>query len=508
MPKKRGMKISRFPFIVSGLLTALAYPPLNLWLIAWFSLVPLLWKARNLTFWMAFRRGWWGGLIFNAVLLYWIALNSGTDHFTAIASCLGLVLVLSLYWALFTAVWSFLFRRWGILGALFLPAVWVGLEVVKNAPEIAFPWLELGLTQIQLLPVAQLAELGGIRFVSAWVLSANVMILLLWQGKRTAGFTVLTLLLFGGIWGWYRIYHLPPAGPRITAVIVQGNVDPSVKWHEDPDSSLSVYIALTSQALQSDSADIVVWPETAVPVYLAHQMKYQMQLRKLASNSHTAILTGALHYEFDSNAKHNPRRFNSAFFFPENGSPPLRYDKISLVPFGERVPFQKWFPRLGELNFGQAEFTAGNHYSVFDLGRNVKVSAQICYESVFGDQTRRFVLEGARVLCNLTNDGWYGRSAGPYQHAALVRFSCIETRCPLLRAANTGISLVADRSGRIVKSLPLLSRGTLWAQVESGGNAPTFYVKHGEIIPIALLLLGCASVILSFGRKPKEMIDR
>ena len=130
------------------------------------------------------------------------------------------------------------------------------------------------------------------------------------------------------------------------------------------------------------------------------------------------------------------------------------------------------------------------------------MSALICFESVFGQETRRFVLQGTRVLCNLTNDAWFGISSGPYQHAALVRFQCISTHCPLLRAANTGISLAADRAGRVIDLLPLQVRGFMAVEVESGGEELTFYVRHGESIPRGLALLALLVILISFFKKP------
>jgi apolipoprotein N-acyltransferase len=505
MPSQSKRRQARYPFLLSGLLTAVAYPPLPLFPFAWVSFLPLLFAARGLPFWLAFRRGWWAGLVFNALLLYWIALNSGADFWTDSVSYLGLVLILSLYWALFTSFWAVIYRRWGILGALLLPAIWVGLEVIKNSPEISFPWLELGLSQISFLPITQIAEIGGIRFVSAWVILINVAIFLSLQKKHKVAMVAGALACLGIVWGFWRMNHLTAPGPTLRVVAIQGNIDPEEKWHQDPDSSLAIYVSLTQQALRSDSAAIVVWPETAVPVYLGYQTKYQNKLQSLALNTRSNLLTGALHYEYNPKRKGGHDLYNSAFFISKNRTSLQRYDKMQLVPFGERVPFQRWFPSLGELNFGQAEFTAGTQYPVFELGNGIKASAQICFESVFGDQTRQFVLRGANVLCNLTNDGWYGRSNGPFQHAALVRFSCIETRCPLVRSANTGVSLVIDRAGKVIKSLPLGKRGFIQADISSGGYQQTFYVRYGEIIPQVLLILAIFSVTLAmFGHRKHD----
>jgi apolipoprotein N-acyltransferase len=502
MAKMQHRDPGRVPFILSGLLSALAFPPVSLWFLAWVSLVPLLISVRSLSFGSAFRRAWWAGLVFNACLLYWIALNSGTSLVIAFASFFGLLLVLPLYWAFFGSLWAFLYRQWGHWAALSLPAVWVGLEIIKNAPEVGFPWLELGLTQVNLPAVTQLAELGGIRLVSVWVVTANVLVYFYLQKRTRASYILGVFLLGSVIWGAWRLHHLPDPGPPVTAAVIQGNIDPAVKWRQSPDSSLAVYENLTRQAAEQADLDLVVWPETAAPVYLGHQTRYQRRLRQLAKKLDVAILTGASHYEFRSDKSDDYDRYNSAFFFPASGDAVQRYDKIRLVPFGERVPFQSWFPRLGELNFGQAEFTPGKRYTVFRLGNGIGISAQICFESIFGSQTRRFILNGSRVLFNLTNDGWYGRSSGPYQHAALVRFQCIATRTPLLRAANTGISLAADRTGGVIKKLPLGQRGFFIVTIPSAGEEATFFVRYGEIIPRLLALIALLLLLVTFFKRP------
>jgi apolipoprotein N-acyltransferase len=498
--------------VLSGLLTLLAYPPLNLWPLAWISLVPLIRKSRNLPAGLAFRRGWWAGLIYNAGLLYWIALNSGAGFPLASLSFVGILLVMPLYWGAFTAAWTVLHRRWGNMAALLLPAVWVGLEVVKNFPEIGFPWQELGLSQISLLPAAQIAELGGIRLVSAWVMGLNVAVFLFLERQRRTALVLAGILAVSPIWGAWRMNHLPQAGLSFTTAIIQGNVDPASKWTDDAVLNFDLYERLTRQALESPpltrgpggdkGIDLVLWPETAMPVYLGYQLEYQRRLSNFVQEIGAPILTGAPNYELKPSG--GSIRYNSAFFFPADGSPPQRYDKIRLVPFGERVPFQRWFPKLGELNLGQAEFTPGKQHSIFLINDGVKIAPQICFESVFGPEVRPFAEEGARALANLTNDGWYGNSSGPYQHADLVRFRSIETRYPLVRAANTGISLAVDRAGRVVDHIPWGQATYMIVTLESGGRDETFYLHHGELIPYILAVIGLAGLVVALVWRRRE----
>ncbi len=497
-------RASRIPFVVSGLLTLLAYPPLNLWPVAWVSLVLLIRNGRALPLKLAFRRGYWAGLVFNTGLLYWIAMNSGADFPLAALSLLGILIVVPLYWGAFTAIWAWLHHRWGDTAALLLPAVWTGLEVIKNLPEIGFPWQELGLSQIGFLPAVQIAEWGGIRFVSAWVMGLNVALFFLLANHRRLAFFMIFVLMAGPIWGVWRLSHLPPGGPQVSVLLVQGNVDPASKWTEDPLLNFNLYEKLTTHALVGTKADLIIWPETALPVYLGHQREYQRRMRDFVRQIGVPVLTGAPHYELRPSG--GPIRYNSAFFFPADGDMPQRYDKIRLVPFGERVPFQRLFPQLGELNLGQAEFTPGKRHSVFELSHGVKVAPQICFESVFGTEVQPFAREGARVLANLTNDGWYGNSSGPYQHAALVRFRSIESRFPLIRAANTGISMGVDRAGRVLDHIPYGVSGAKMVTIQSGGPELTFYLRYGELIPVSLAIIALLGLLVSLVSRRKDTL--
>jgi apolipoprotein N-acyltransferase len=444
-------------------------------------------------------------LVFNAGLLYWIALNSGAEGIIAPLSFVGMLLVYPLFWGAFTSIWAVLRGKWGDAAAILLPAIWVGLEVLKNAPEIGFPWQELGLAQVNFAPVTQLAELGGIRLVSVWVMAVNVALFFLLQRRWRSAATLTAIILIGLLWGAWRLKNLPPTGAQVQVLLVQGNVDPEAKWQEDEDISLALYEDLTRAASVNEKFDLIVWPETAIPKYLAYQMAEQGRIRKLAEEIGAPILTGAPHYQLKPEGGHD--RFNSAFFFPADGSAPRRYDKMRLVPFGERVPFQRWIPQLGELNFGQAEFTAGKNHMIFPLEHGVKIAPQICYETVFGELTRPYYRQGARLLCNLTNDGWYGNSSGPYQHAALVRYRAIEMRCSLVRAANTGISMAVDPSGKVVKRIAYGQRGTLTVQVPAGGEFETAYVRFGEWPVNILACLGAMAwlgAVLAPERRRKE----
>jgi apolipoprotein N-acyltransferase len=166
-----------------------------------------------------------------------------------------------------------------------------------------------------------------------------------------------------------------------------------------------------------------------------------------------------------------------------------------LVPFGERLPLHDRFGWIADLDFGEADFASGRDYTVFP-GDPAPFSANICFEAIFPDLCRRFVLEGATYLVNLTNDAWFGETAAPYQHAEMARFRCVELGLYLVRAANTGISLIADPFGRVIESLPLLERGVVVGEIHAT-RLSTFYRRYGDWFPRVELFLVAAALVAS-----------
>jgi len=159
------------------------------------------------------------------------------------------------------------------------------------------------------------------------------------------------------------------------------------------------------------------------------------------------------------------------------------------LPFGERMPFQKVLPFLGRLDFGQAEWKPGHTHTVFEIDGQ-RFAGLICFESIFSEFGRRPIHSGAGFLVNITNDGWFGQTALPYQHAWQSVMRAVENRVPLLRVANNGVSMAVDANGRVLDRLPLFERGTIVCEVtpNPGGS---FYTEHGSV-PLLLLLLGGA----------------
>jgi predicted amidohydrolase len=267
--------------------------------------------------------------------------------------------------------------------------------------------------------------------------------------------------------------------------LVQGSIDQGVKW--DPayqDTTLAVYRTLTVDAARQ-GAKLIVWPETALP-FVFDEDRRRAAVQRLAHETGAYLLVGALARESDG-----PR--NSAFLVAPDGDLVGRYDKRHLVPFGEYVPLKRLLPFVEVLGGGAiGEFRSGGGATIFStpLGR---LAVVICYEAIFPAEVRDFVLAGADVLVNITNDAWFGRSAAPVQLLAMAAFRAVENRAYLVRAANTGISAIVAPDGRIVQTSGLFTR-----EIVSGTIAPRIglsaYTRYGDVFAWATVAVALAVV--------------
>jgi apolipoprotein N-acyltransferase len=429
---------------------------------------------------LAFAWGWLAGLVFFAVLLRW--LNYTFRVYTAIpwplsvGPTLGLAGYCGLYFALVAAAMAWLTARlsatWALAAAPFL---WLAAEWGRGRIFGGFPWGTLGYTQYQRLPVIQVAELGGVHAVSFVVIVVNVAVacalVLTWRravlALALAAVVVLATLQFGAA----RLRETWPQ-PEVRVAVVQPAIDQPLKYDpEFGERTLAIYLALTQQA-GAQHPDLTVWPETATPTPLRRDRGLLRTLRDAAATYRMPLLVGSIDLDERGGL---PR--NSAFLVTEEGITG-RYDKIHLVPFGEYVPLS------GLIGFvrGWAEFIAdlepGSRPVVF-AGPPAPFGVVICYEGIFPELFREFVRKGARVMVNMTNDAWFGRTSGPVQHLAMYPFRAIEHRIPIVRVANTGISAFIAPSGRLVRRLGLYARGTMVDRVPLRVGQ-TLYGRMGE----------------------------
>jgi len=256
--------------------------------------------------------------------------------------------------------------------------------------------------------------------------------------------------------------------------------------------TLEIYRGLTLEAGRT-SPNLVIWPETAMPLLLRADPSVLERLRGLSGEVRAPLVVGAI--DVDPRAG---RYFNSAFFLTEQGIE-AKYDKIQLVPFGEYVPLS------GLLGFvrGWAEFISefepGRARVVFPF-RDAPFGVVICYEGLFPELFREFVANGARFMVNITNDAWFGETSGPWQHLAVLSLRAVENRVGIARAANTGVSAMIEPSGRIRQTLGLFRRGVLGDHATTSRRS-TFYTRYGDVFAYACLGLALATLGWAVSRR-------
>jgi apolipoprotein N-acyltransferase len=465
---------------LAALALALAFPRTDWYHAAWIALVPLLVAAARAEPRQALAWGCVFGFVFFAVLLRW--LNFTFRLYSAIPGPIAWVptALLAAYCGLFVGgvAWavSWIGARLSRAAALTAaPFLWVAAEWLRGHLFGGFPWGTLGYTQSSQLTVLQLAELGGVHLVSLLLVAVNAALagalLLAWRpalagGAVTAAAVVATLLF-----GTARLREpAPPDEVRIT--LLQPSIAQPQKW--DPayiEQTLGIYFALMRQ-VSAEQPGLVVWPETALPTPLREDRAVLTTLRSMADGLGAPLVVGSLDEVVETRGLRN-----TAFLVSGQGIEE-RYDKIQLVPFGEFVPFAGVIGFVREWAQFVSELEAGSRLVVFP-GPPAPFGVVICYEGIFPDLVRGLVTGGARLMVNMTNDAWFGRTSGPEQHLAMYPFRAVEHRIAVVRAANTGVSAFIGPSGRIERRMELFERGTLTDAVPLRSGW-TLYARLGD----------------------------
>ena len=480
---------------------ALAFPRVDWDGAAWIALVPLFIVAVATRPRLAFAWGWLYGTVFFLVLLRW--LNFTFHTFSAIPWPLtwGPTLLLAawcgLYIAAVSGVTAWLARRRSPAWALAtVPLLWVGGEWLRGHLLGGFPWGTLGYSQYQRLPVIQVAELGGVHAVSLVVVAVNAAITggFVLSGRHALAGLSTGAVLVGAVLGFgaWRLGEPTPPG-EMSLAIMQPSIEQPLKW--DPEHAgivWGIYQELTRQA-GAERPHLIVWPETASPTILRRDRELLASLSGMSRDMGVPLLVGSIDV-----LEGGPNRFtNTAFLVGEQGIVG-RYDKIHLVPFGEYVPL------AGVIGFvrGWAEFIAelepGSRAVVFP-GPPAPFGVVICYEGIFPDLFREFVNNGARIMVNMTNDAWFGRTSGPAQHLAMYPFRAVEHRVAVVRAANTGVSAFIAPTGQIIRHLGLFNRGVITERVPLR-QGRTLFTRLGDWVAWVSLALAAVSVGVA-GRK-------
>ncbi|WP_424135275.1 apolipoprotein N-acyltransferase [Roseomonas chloroacetimidivorans] len=471
-----------------GALSALAMPPVHaipVLLIALPGLLLLLGRAGG---WRrAAMLGWAFGWGHHIVGLYWITHSILTEAdrlwwFVPLA-----VPLLAIWMGIYSIIPAVLAWRAtpGWPRVLVLAGGWVLAEFVRGWAFTGFPWNLMGsVWAFAALPVQGAAWIGVHGLSLATVLLACTPLL----GRRAMAGGLVMLLAFAGF-GYARLQPAGPAPLPVTLVLVQGNVAQDVKWREDARWPIfRRYLELSREGAQAAAREapgtrpVIIWPETASPFLLADDPEAR-RIAATALPSDGLLLAGTVRAEWGPDRRAT-KLFNSLVAIGPDAAIAGIYDKSHLVPFGEYMPLSGWLPI--RVIRGGVDFGAGPGPVAMSLPGLPSASPLICYEVIFpgavvGDERPGWLL-------NITNDAWFGISAGPYQHLAAARLRAVEEGLPLARAAQTGISATFDSRGREIARLALGETGFALSPLPVAGE-PTPFSRLGLAIPAFLTVL-------------------
>jgi apolipoprotein N-acyltransferase len=500
-----------FPAIFSGLLLSLCFPPASLWILSFIALVPLLVGVARVrpSRKDCYKAGFLCGVCFFFVLLWWIVKLIPSADITVpwlmTPALILMVLYLSLYPAVFLLLLSVItrFRFWGMI--LAVPPLWVLLELARSMGELAFPCGVMGYALSDTPSMVQSASFWGVEGLSFVIVAVNVMVAGVFIAKTTRAKIFCgcaAVLIVAGVWfagkSMIEKYEID-SSKTIKVAVVQPNVDLAVKWKPEFRDSTFDLIEKYAREAAGLGAELIVFPETSAPVYIdGKDPKYKQRLLTLAQNLGVPIYIGFLDHRFDG-PEGALNIFNSSGLFDPRGGLD-KYDKNHLLPFSEQLPLSTHFRWLRKIPFGQANFQPGPKRRPLSVDGGT-FTPLICFESVLGYLCRRGVKDGANLFVNITNDGWFGNTPGPVQHAQMCLLRTVECRRYLIRCANSGVSMIVDPAGRVITGLGLYQQG-IFALDVALLEGVTFYSRYGDLplVLLSLLVVIVAAAVVRFAR--------
>ncbi len=502
--------------LVAGALSALAMAPFNAWPILFLTIPVAVWlldgagAGRLGGVPAAALSGWWFGFGYFVAGLYWVGYAFLVDAdtfawllpFAVMGLPAGLALFMALGFGLARLIWTpDAFRILSLASALTFT------EWLRGHILTGFPWNTFGYALTEPLALAQTASLvglWGLTFIAIAVF-ASPAILTDDRAVTRRPWIALTLavavLAAMGIYGTLRLAGHPTRFvDKVKLRLMQPNLKQDVKFnYAAKQAVMDKYLSLSDRATGPKSsgvrdATILIWPESAFPFFLAREADAMAQIANLLPQG-TVLVTGAIRPPDQPAGTQITRAYNSIYVIDHDGTILSVYDKLHLVPFGEYLPFQSAMEKLGfvQITKMRGGFIPGDRRRTMTVPNAPGMLPLICYEAIFpGD----IIPGGDRPgwIVNLTNDGWFGISTGPYQHLQQARLRAVEEGLPLVRAANTGISAVIDPFGRIVAHLELGTEGVLDSALPKSAS-PTIFSRVRDI-PAALAIALSAIVVI------------
>jgi apolipoprotein N-acyltransferase len=502
-----------FIAFLAGAASALSMAPVNAWPVLFVTFPVLVWlidgstQGRRSAVWSAAVAGWCFGFGYFLFGLYWVGyaflVDAKTFGWLLPVAVAGLPAYLAIYTALGAAAARLLWVR-GPLRLIAFAATMTIAEWLRGHLLSGFPWNTYGYALTEPLALAQSVSLVGVWVLTFLTLAICAAPAVLTDEKaETPAPLIVGLIVLAAMYGYgvaRLATHPTTYVPNVKLRLMQPNLQQDQKFNYSAKNEVMArYLRLSNRATGPDSkgvhdATVLIWPEAAFPFFLTREPDALAQIADLIRPD-TQLITGAVRAAPTQTGQRVTRAYNSVYVIGGDGAVRSVYDKVHLVPFGEYLPLQGLLEGLGLQNLTKMAggFLSGDRRRAMEVAGAPKVLPLICYEAIFPGAA---VPAGERPgwLVNVTNDGWFGISSGPYQHFQQARVLAIAEGLPLVRAANTGISAVVDPVGRILKSLPLGDEGVLDAQLPRALGV-TMYARFGNYVWLVILLMSLILVV-------------
>jgi len=477
----------------SGALAVFSLSPFELWPLALVSAALFYWLLRELTPKQAFWRGWCYGFGLFLAGVHWVYVSIH-DYGAASPLLAGfLTLIFCMGLAFLPALTAFIWARYlrlnqrPIIDTLAFAALWTLQEVFRSWFLGGFPWLYIGYSQLN-APLSGLFPIGGVWLASfILALSAALFASLIILRKKPLLLSLAFILL---ITPWLAGLTLKgylwtkPQGAPLSVAAMQGNVPQQLKWQpEQLQAQLDLYARLTTSAKRSD---LMIWPEAAIPVLKQHIEPYLTQVSAFSRKQNSALITGVP-------LREDKRYYNAVIALGEGSG---TYLKQKLVPFGEYVPLENLLRGIiAFFDLPMSSFSAGEANQAPLIAKDRRIAPLICYEVVYPELGRNAAAH-SELLLTLSNDAWFGRSIGPWQHLQMARARALENGRWLIRATNNGVTALINPFGQITQQIPQFEQKVLYGQVQPmQGQTPWLKWGNWPLLALCGLILVAAVIV-------------
>jgi apolipoprotein N-acyltransferase len=525
--------------LLCGVCFGLAFPPINFYPLIYVGIVLLIREIINCkTYNEVLRKSYAVFFWFNLVAVSWVCLSGfrqNADRFLIVAGLLVLLAHPMFFWLPVTAFYK-VYRslknfRYKYLYLLSFPFIWVAFEYLHTLTQISFPWLFFGNTQTYNLAKIQFIEYTGVYGLSFWICSVSILLFYIiqkqkeqsWKLSARTYLLVISLIVLYLAPDAYTFFMKSPAkyvnsfaNGELNVGVIQPNADPWERWGGKQMQFVTEYVEMIKELKQKNpNTQLIVLPETAITFYLfnpVNEEKYN-KIKHFVDSTGTPLLIGMPFYKIYKDSTEAPKdakRGNEGIFYDTYNSAVLFeksktkenfqvYKKNKLVIGAERIPYQEVLGFLKDYvtwQVGISQWQIGKDTVNFQMENGMQFNSAICYESVYPEFFSKFVKKGADFCTIITNDAWWGKLSGTYQHNQYAILRAVENRRWIVRSANTGISDIIDPYGNKLNETPINERAS-FADKIGIIKEKTFYTEHGDWLCIACLWLSGGILLIS-----------